>query len=154
MWQRKQTVFLVIVGACMLVSIFFPIWISHTEETTRQLFPLHYSIIEGDDKTTVYFPFSITAMCAIAAATVAFFEIGKFNNRMLQIKLGALNALLMAGGIGSAVWFATDLMKANQEAGNYGLALYLPIVAIISNMIANRFIRKDEKLVRDSDRLR
>ena len=93
-------------------------------------------------------------MCAIAAATVAFFEIGKFNNRMLQIKLGALNALLMAGGIGSAVWFATDLMKATQEAGNYGLALYLPIVAIISNMIANRFIRKDEKLVRDSDRLR
>ena len=154
MWQRKQTVFLVIVGSCMAISIFFPIWISHSEETTRQLFPLHYSTIVGGDKTTVYFPFSITAMCAIAAATIAFFEIGKFNNRMLQIKLGALNALLMAGCIGSAVWFATDLMKANQEAGKYGMALYLPIVAIISNMIANRFIRKDEKLVRDSDRLR
>ncbi|HOO10052.1 MAG TPA: DUF4293 family protein [Cyclobacteriaceae bacterium] len=34
------------------------------------------------------------------------------------------------------------------------MALFLPIVAMVSNMVANRFIRKDEKLVRDSDRLR
>jgi hypothetical protein len=30
----------------------------------------------------------------------------------------------------------------------------MPIVAIICNMIANRFIKKDEKLVKDSDRIR
>lgn len=154
MWQRKQTVFLVIVGACMVISIFFPIWISHSEGIERQLFPLHYSIIEGEVKSTLYFPYSLTALCAIAAATIAFFEIGKFNDRMLQIKLGALNSLFMAGCIGSAVYFATDLIKSNQESGNYGFALFLPVVAMVSNLIANRFIRRDEKLVRDSDRLR
>lgn len=154
MWQRKQTVFLVIVGACMVISIFFPIWISHADGIERQLFPLHYSTIEGDIKSTIYFPYSLTAMCAIAAATIAFFEIGKFNNRMLQIKLGALNSLFMAGCIGSAVYFATDLIKLNQESGSYGFALFLPVVAMVCNMIANRFIRRDEKLVKDSDRLR
>ncbi|GAB1446510.1 hypothetical protein MASR2M41_22940 [Flammeovirgaceae bacterium] len=109
---------------------------------------------EGGIKTTLYFPFSLTAICAIAAATIAFFEIGKFQNRLLQIKLGAFNSLFMAGNIGAAVYFATDLIKTNQEAGEYGVAVFLPIVAMVSNMVANRFIRKDEKLVKDSDRLR
>lgn len=154
MWQRKQTVFLLIVGICMLISIFFPIWRSHADGIERALFPLHYTITEGEIITTVYFPYTLTAICAIAAATVAFFEIGKFSNRMLQIKLGALNSLFMAGSIGSAVYFATALIKVNQEAGEYGFALFLPVVAMVSNMVANRFIRKDEKLVRDSDRLR
>jgi hypothetical protein len=154
MWQRKQTVFLLIVGICMLISIFLPIWRSHANGIESALFPLHYTITEGEVKTTVYFPYTLTAICAIAAATVAFFEIGKFSNRMLQIKLGALNSLFMAGSIGSAVYFATALIKANQEAGEYGFALFLPVVAMVSNMVANRFIRKDEKLVRDSDRLR
>jgi len=154
MWQRKQTVFLAIVGACIVVSIFFPIWRYVGEGIERSLFPLHYTITEAGVKNTIYFPYSLTAICAIAAATIAFFEIGKFENRMLQIKLGALNSLFMAGCIGSAVYFATDLIKANQVQGSYGFALFLPVVAMVCNMIANRFIRKDEKLVRDSDRLR
>ena len=154
MWQRKQTVFLVIVGACMLMSIFFPIWKAYIDGAEHTLFPLHFTITEGESKSTIYFPYSLTAICAIAAATIAIFEIGKFQNRMLQIKLGALNSLFMAGSIGSAVYFATDLIKSNQEAGEYGFALMLPVVAMISNMVANRFIRKDEKLVRDSDRIR
>ncbi|MEQ8426034.1 MAG: DUF4293 domain-containing protein [Cyclobacteriaceae bacterium] len=154
MWQRKQTVFLAIVGACMVVSVFFPIWRSVSDGIERSLFPLHYTIIEAGVKNTIYFPYSLTAICAIAAATIAFFEIGKFENRMLQIKLGALNSLFMAGCIGSAVYFATDLIKANQIQGSYGFALFLPVIAMVCNMIANRFIRKDEKLVRDSDRLR
>ncbi len=138
----------------MLISIFFPIWQSNSDGVQKVLFPLHYSVTEGDVKTTIYFPFSLTAICAIAAATIAFFEIGKFQNRLLQIKLGAFNSLFMAANIGAAVYFATDLIKTNQQAGEYGLALFLPIVAMVSNMVANRFIRKDEKLVRDSDRLR
>ena len=154
MWQRKQTIFLAIVGGCMLLSIFFPIWTAVDGETAYALFPLHYSATEGETQTTVYFPYSLAAIFAIAAATLAFFEIGRFENRMLQIKLGALNSLLMAGSIGCAVYFATTLIKSNQLAGEYGLALLLPAVAMISNMVANRFIRKDEKLVRDADRLR
>jgi hypothetical protein len=81
-------------------------------------------------------------------------EIGKFENRLLQLKLGALNSILMAATIGSGVYFATRLIRTNQLAGDYGLGLWLPAVAMISNVIANRFIRRDEKLVRDSDRLR
>ncbi len=138
----------------MLLSIFFPVWRSYTDGMEKSLFPLHYSVVQDGAKSTVYFPYSLTAICSIAATTLAFFEIGKFRNRMLQIKLGALNSLFMAGSIGSAVYFATDLIKTNQEGGEYGMALFLPVAAMVSNMIANRFIRKDEKLVKDSDRIR
>ena len=92
-------------------------------------------------------------MLAIAAITIAIIQVQKFKNRVLQMKLGALNSLFMAGTIASAVIFSNQLTKAFQ-GGQYGLGLWLPGIAVVCNLLANRFIRRDEKLVRDSDRLR
>jgi len=154
MWQRIQTVFLVIAILSLLVSIFLPIWVTNETDGDRHvLYAMHYSIIENGNQSTIYFPYSLTAVFAIASITVALIEIGKFKNRMLQMKLGALNSLFLVGTIGCAVYFASDLMKAFQ-GGDYGLGLWLPGVAVLANLLANRFIRKDEKLVRDSERLR
>jgi len=154
MWQRKQTIFLALSGACMILMIFFPAWQAIDSGIEKVLFPLHYSVIENGQKTTVYFPYALSAILAAAAATIAFMEIGKFDNRMTQIKMGALNSLVMAASLGSLVYFATQLIKTNQVAGVYGLSLWLPAGAMVFNMIANRFIRRDEKLVRDSERIR
>lgn len=154
MWQRKQTVFLAIAIFCLVMMVFFPVWKAQSEDTKLALFPLHFTAEEGDQPVTAYFPYSVSAILAIAAATLAFIEIGKFENRLLQLKLGALNALLMMGSLGTSVYFASQLMKKYQIVGEYGLALWLPGIAMVCNLIANRFIRKDEKLVRDSERLR
>ena len=154
MWQRKQTIFLALTGSLMVLTIFFPAWVAEEGGIRRELYPLHYSVTESGAKTVTYFPYAISAILAVAAATLAFLEIGKFENRMTQIKMGALNSLLMAGSLGGLVVFATQLIERNQMAGQYGLSLWLPAGAMISNMIANRFIRRDEKLVRDSERIR
>jgi hypothetical protein len=158
MWQRKQTIFLGITVLCLLLMNFFPIWIAVDSETQKILTSFSYSMLNvgnnGELVASTFYPYMLSAILAVAAATVAIIEIGKFNNRLLQLKLAALNSLLMAGTIGSSVYFATTLIKSNQVGGTYGPGLYLPAVAMISNMIANRFIRKDEKLVRDSDRIR
>ncbi len=138
----------------MVLMIFFPVWVASENDVEKILFPLHYTIRSGDVRNTIYFPYAASALLAMAAATLAVIEIGKFENRMLQLKLGALNSLFMMGALGTAVYFATRLIKSNQLAGGYGLGLYLPAIAMICNMIANRYIRKDEKLVRDSDRIR
>ena len=153
MWQRIQTVFLVIAIVSLLVSIFLPIWVTETDGNRHTLYALHYSSFENGNQTAVYFPYCLTAVFAIASITVALIEIGKYKNRMLQMKLGALNSLFLVGTIGCAVYFASDLMKAF-KGGDYGLGLWLPGVAVLANLLANRFIRKDEKLVRDSERLR
>lgn len=154
MWQRKQTIFLALTGSLMVLMIFFPAWVAEEGGIKHELYPLHYSITESGEKTVTYFPYAISAILAAAAATLAFLEIGKFENRMAQIKMGALNSLLMAGSLGALVYFATQLIERNQLAGQYGLSLWLPAGAMISNMVANRFIRRDEKLVRDSERIR
>lgn len=138
----------------MVLMIFFPAWVAEDAGIRRELYPLHFSVTESGVKTVTYFPYALSAILAVAAATLAFLEIGKFENRMTQIKMGALNSLLMAGSLGALVYFATQLIERNQLAGQYGLSLWMPAAAMISNMIANRFIRRDEKLVRDSERIR
>lgn len=154
MWQRIQTVFLVIAVISLLVSIFLPIWVyQDSAGQSHQLYALHYTIKQGETATPQYFPYSLTAILAVAAITIAFIEIRQFRNRLLQMKLGALNSLFMAGTIASAVIFSNQFTKAFQ-GGTYGLGLWLPGIAVVCNLLANRFIRRDEKLVRDSDRLR
>jgi hypothetical protein len=156
MWQRVQTVFLVLVVASMVISIFLPVWLYVDAQTgvQHQLYPLHYSIIENGQKTTSYFPFSVMAMLMIAAATIAVMEIRRFDNRILQIKMGTLNSLVLAGVMISIVIFSNQLAKEHASGWRYGLSLYLAFAGVAFNWLAVRFIRRDEKLVRDSDRLR
>src|SRR5688572_8267343 len=134
MWQRIQTVFLLIVIASLILAIFFPLWMG-TESSGKihQLFPLHYTQIENGVRNTQYFPYTITAILIIASATIAIIEIRNFRNRLLQMKLGALNSLFMAGAIASAVFFSNDFVKTFQ-GGAYGFGLWLPGVAVICNL--------------------
>lgn len=155
MWQRIQTVFLVISILSLIAAILFPIWAHEVIGQTHKLYALHYSILakSGEMITTQYMPYSITAMLAVASITLSIIEIGKYKNRVLQMKLGALNSLFLAGTIASAFIFSNQLGKEFQ-GGQLGLGLWLPGVAVLCNLLANRFIRRDEKLVRDSNRLR
>lgn len=155
MWQRIQTVFLVLAILSLLAAILFPIWVHQAVGQTHKLFAFHYSITaqSGEMITTQYLPYCITAVLEIASITLSVIEIGKYKNRMLQMKLGALNSLFLAGTILSAFLLSNQLTK-EFGGGQLGLGLWLPGVAVLCNLLANRFIRRDEKLVRDSDRLR
>ena len=73
------------------------------------------------------------------------------------MKLGLLNSLVMAALMGCAFYFSSyvgeDLIKT-QEQGEYLSGFYLPAVGLLMNVLANRFIKRDEDLVRSMDRLR
>lgn len=148
MWQRIQTVFLIIAILALVTSLVFPIWT--TADKSNVLTAFFY--LKGD--TYQYSPYALTAIMVVGSATLAIIEITKFKNRMTQMKIGALNSLFLVGAVGSSVWFATRLIEALQHGGQYGAGLWGLGVAVICNLLANRFIRKDEKLVRDADRLR
>jgi hypothetical protein len=150
MWQRIQTVFLALAAISLLVSLILPIWSATLDGRQYVLTAFYYKL--GD--VYQYSPYSLTAVLAIASATLASIEITRFKNRYLQMKLGALNSLFIAGTIGAGVYFASQLIKQTQVGGSYGLGLWLPGVAVVFNLLANRFIRRDERLVRDADRLR
>lgn len=157
MWQRIQTVFLAVAILSLLASMIFPIWMINTDEETKVLtsFYLMTTAKGADAGSYLYMPYSVTAMLCVAAITLAFIEITKYKNRMTQMKIGALNSFFLVGVILASFYFSNQLMKSlNAGGGSYGLGMWLPGVAVLCNLLANRFIRKDEKLVRDSNRLR
>lgn len=162
MWQRIQTVFLVISIIALLVSLVMPIWIANGQGTTGQTqvltpFYLMSTFTGQDGKGAVhsYMPYAITAMFAVASMTLSVIEITKFKNRVTQMKIGALNSFFLVGVLLCSFYFSTQLSKSlTQGAGQYGPGMWLPGLSVLANLLANRFIRRDEKLVRDSNRLR
>ena len=152
MLQRIQTIFLLLVALCMLLVLFFPFWTGGVNASGEEMSLTAWKFTSGERE--VAFPYVLIATLAIASVVVAIIEISKYKNRLLQIKLGALNSLLMAGTLGLAVFFYRDIIGEAANQGEYGFGLWLPAIAMICNVIANRFIRKDERLVRSADRIR
>jgi uncharacterized membrane protein YiaA len=137
----------------MVLSMFLPIWNITDGTKEMQLYPLHFTIVENGARVTSYFPYCMTAILMTAAATLAILEIRRFDNRITQIKIGTLNSLVLAGVMICVVVFYNNVTK-EYGYGRYGLSLWIPFIGVASNWLAMRFIRKDEKLVRDSDRIR
>ncbi len=152
MWQRIQTVFLAIGIISLIGAILLPIWGAEQGGTVHRLYALQYVSINNGERSFEYVPYAITGILFIASITIAFIEIRKYKDRLLQIKLGALNSLVLVGGYAAAVYFGSDFIK--NVGGSYGLGIWLPAVAVFANWLALRFIRRDERIVRDSNRLR
>ncbi|OJJ23235.1 hypothetical protein BKI52_02450 [marine bacterium AO1-C] len=157
MIQRIQSVFLLIVGVCMICTFFFPVLKKSTSQGSIELTYTEMTYTAKatkQKKTTKTF---YMAILAAAAAVVSLFAMSKFKNRLLQMKLGLLNSLVMCGILGFTMYFISQgekMIGSNLGYQNFTVGFYLPIVGLISNILANRFIRKDEKLVRESDRMR
>ena len=72
------------------------------------------------------------------------------------MKLGMFNTLLIIGTIG-CVFLGIRQGKALLPAienDDLMIGFLFPVVALILNVMANRFIRNDEKLVKSADRFR
>ncbi|MFN6944254.1 MAG: DUF4293 domain-containing protein [Cytophagaceae bacterium] len=163
MIQRLQSIFLLGAGILMVLILFFPIWQSSdmAAPATAETRP---AVVEVDAFSITYFDgtsgnessVAYIAALAILSALTAFFTIFRFRNRIFQMRLGAFNLLLMSAVMGAyfiAIRTAKGMLQ-NPADGDFLAAFYFPILAIILTMLANRFIKKDEKLVRSVDRIR
>lgn len=158
MWQRIQSVFLGVTIVSLVAGFFFPVWIAGTAGIEYRLYPIYFLTKQdtpnGQLLVNSFFPYSITSVLMAAAATIAIMEFRRYDNRMLQVKLGTLNSLLLAGVLIGDVVFSNQLSKEFAVPWRYDYSLWLTFVAVVGNWLAVRFIRRDEKLVRDSDRIR
>lgn len=159
MIQRVQSVFLFIVGICMICTFFFPV----LKKTSMQGATVELTYLEmtytAKDKTQKKTKTFYMAILAALAATASIFSISSFKKRLLQMKLGLLTSVLMCGILGLTMYFISQgegLLGGNVKIGykSFNVGFYLPVVALIANIMANRYIRKDEKMVRESDRMR
>lgn len=86
----------------------------------------------------------------VVVVLLSFITIFLYNNRVLQMNLGKLNIVLLLGLVVLAGWLFSTLPVGT----SLGLGLIVPIVVFVLLLLANRNIKKDEKLVRSADRLR
>ena len=157
MIQRIQSVFLLLLALCMLSMLALPLWhkadaLTHQELT---LTAFNFTAV-GLALPTVPVPVWVVAGLALVVAAVAVYEIFQFRRRFSQLKLGLMNVLLITATFGTEFYLSNHgeaFLNPKLEGQNQP-AFYLPLLALALNLLASRFIRRDEQLVRSADRLR
>lgn len=146
----------------MISMTFFPLWQKADLETSRLVTMNAFEIrfeqqtASGTMELLGVQNVMLISIGAFLAAGIMLFSLFKYKNRMAQVKLNALFSLISALTIVGVVYFS---LKGNalilpEQQGTFLMGFYLPIVAMFNNFLANRFIRKDEALVRSADRIR
>ncbi len=83
------------------------------------------------------------------------YTIFKYKNRIQQVKFVRLSLLLtILMIVGIFVLYPNIVVKAQEAEYEFLTGAYIPIINLLFLFLANRFILKDEKLVRSVDRLR
>lgn len=162
MIQRIQSVFLLLVALVMLTVLFLPLWnkldVEVMESVKLNAFNLTYSKVDMDGTESIINtkPTFWISVLAVAAAAVAMISIFQYKNRLRQIQLGALNSLLMGGCLGFTYYYTTiaEQVVAPQMVGTFQVGFYIMAAALFFNALSNRFIRRDERLVKSADRIR
>lgn len=158
MIQRPQTLLLIGVVLLLMSSIFLKSWQKEAKNGNEKAFLTAYELRyvaaneqENQTKSVFYL-----AGLAVVAAGLATYSIMSYRSRMKQLKIGAFISLLIAVYAIVVIWHSSQaqLLFEPDNKGEYGLGFYLPLGAFVCNMIANRLIQRDEKLVRSMDKLR
>lgn len=157
MIQRVQSIFLALAAIAMFAMMFSPVWGKADAEGTQLVVLNTKTLIhsQGEEvlqqSSTIY----LTVLAFLSAA-VAIGSLFSYKNRLTQMKLNVLNSLLLLATVALIAFNTHNAQKLfdPQYIGRFKIGFYLPIVALFFNSIANRFIRKDEKLIKSVDRLR
>lgn len=139
MLQRIQTIYLILAAITTGVLPFvFPLW--------KQ--------ITGTNTVDFYFMTEINYVALFGlSTTLSIVSIMTFKKRQNQFVMGRLNIILNLFLLGLFVY---RLLTVSGEASvsEKGIGMFLPIVAIVFLVLANKAIKKDEDLVKSVDRLR
>jgi len=157
MIQRVQSIFLFLVAVAMGVTIGSQFWIQ--EGVAGASWSLTAFVLTHLDSSGEVIETSskwYLAAMASFAGLLALISIFQYRIRSRQLLLNMINSLVMVSLV-AATFLTTNGINADlssQDGGNYGVGFWSILVAMVMNMLANRFIKKDEALVRSVDRIR
>lgn len=157
MIQRIQSVFLALIAFLMTFFLFLPIWTKIDKNSGEELLinSLGMKQMKGDviisEQGAIYI-----FLCGFFSVVISVISLLSYRHRSRQILLGLINSLLIAIATVSAALLinSSEKLLLPDQRGNFQIGLFLPVISLVCNMLANRFIRKDENLVRSADRIR
>lgn len=145
MIQRKQTLWLLL-AALFSAGVFY--------------FPLYrgYINVNGTD-TLAYLETGkklFLVLMAVVMVALPLIAIAMFKNRKRQKNLTSVAMVATIAFIAAAMMQVTPFIEETKGIANdsYWIGMVLPFVSLVYLILAMMGIRKDEKLVRSTDRLR
>jgi len=155
MIQRIQSLYLLFVAVACTLLFFFPM-IDYTKDVmTYRLFATGMKFV-GDVSGSIFFwetfplLFIVLASMIMALATIFLYKKRRLQFRLVNINV-LLNVLLVA-----LVFLVYSRIFENQFQipSSYQFGMYIPLISLVLLILASRAIRKDEGLVKSTERLR
>jgi uncharacterized membrane protein YadS len=145
MIQRIQSIFYLCAGLTFGALFKFPF------ATSEIAIPQYLS-----DQSYDVMDHSVLTVMAALGLVVSLVAIFLFRNRPLQIKLGYLVIIfsILLPLVAFLLIYNEQTAAIDASKINDGLGLYLPVLALLFGILANRFVKKDEGIVKSMDRLR
>ena len=162
MIQRIQTIFLFLAAITGGLMFFFPVAtylqdiLSDAPTGNYILYITGLKSMDPDPKLTTTFLFSVPLwLIAGISVFLSIITIFLYKKRYVQMRLVAFNILLNIVLV--VLIFLFYISRIEELTGNtpsYEVGAFLPLVSLVLLVVANRYIRKDEALVKSADRLR
>lgn len=153
MWQRAQTLYLLLIVVFSLLSLVFPFaYYDLGEENV--IFNL-FGLSKNSSKVDTWFPYYISIGLT---AGISLFSVTQYKNRKRQLSLGKINYFVILFTVImlfiDVTSIASNLKMENENISYNFVGFLLPVFCLAFNFLANRGIKKDEALVKSLDRLR
>jgi peptidoglycan/LPS O-acetylase OafA/YrhL len=137
MIQRIQTIYLFLAFLVTLVVPYvFPLWIT----------------VDAKDFYFMQNP-AYVALFGLST-TLSLVCIFSFKKRQNQFVINRLNIILNLILLGLFVYRSLNLSGETPLVSEKGIGMFVPVLAIVLLVLANKAIKKDEDLVKSVDRLR
>ena len=157
MIQRVQTIFLFLIAVGMGVTLSTQLWSQGgAAGDSWNLSAFSMSNLDASGKVLESTSSWYLAGLASIAAILALVSIFQYKLRSRQLLLNMINSLVMVSLVATTFLTTNGVNEAiqAQDGGDYGIGFWSILVSMVMNMLANRFIKKDEALVRSVDRIR
>ena len=137
MWQRLQTLFLALATG-LVVALFFSLKAVVPGPEGTRLAEFTYS---------QNFPYLVLLIVTSILQVLALFT---FNQRVFQLRTATLSAIVL---VAFQAWLAVDFMTCSDELV-FRVTAVFPLCAAILDLIAVRYILRDQLMVESITRLR
>lgn len=106
-------------------------------------------ILAGDSVNT-YFIYTLIVITAF----LPFVSVFLYKRRILQMRLSIYNIILLIGLQAVLFWLLYKTGTETHAVTNYKIPFIFPVVSVILMLLAYRYTRKDENLIRSLNRIR
>ncbi len=143
MIQRIQTIWLLLASACLFASLKVSFYAGN-------MFPAEELSTSVKTFTQLNGMYNIiTNVLTVSIGVLSFVAIFLYTNRKIQIR-----TILIAMFLELLLMFEYETCIKKFAEGNYTIGSFLQLLVMIFFLMALRGIRKDQKIVAESDRLR